>query len=48
MDGDLDVAIAGQSVTLTLNDEIDASRDDVICSADGPAEVADQFEAHLV
>ncbi|MBG7603999.1 MAG: sulfate adenylyltransferase subunit CysN, partial [Actinobacteria bacterium] len=48
MDGDLDVAIAGQSVTLTLNDEIDASRGDVICGADHPAEVADQFEAHFV
>ena len=48
MDGDLDEAIAGQSVTLTLADEIDASRGDVICAADDPAEVADQFEAHVV
>jgi bifunctional enzyme CysN/CysC len=48
MDGDLDEAIAGQSVTLTLSDEIDASRGDVICAADEPAEVADQFEAHLI
>ncbi len=48
MDGDLDEAIAGQSVTLTLADEIDASRGDVICAADSPAEVADQFEAHLI
>ncbi len=31
MDGDLDEAIAGQSVTLTLADEIDASRGDLIC-----------------
>ena len=48
MDGDLDEAIAGQSVTLTLTDEIDASRGDVICAGDAPAEVADQFEAHIV
>jgi bifunctional enzyme CysN/CysC len=48
MDGDLDEATAGQSVTLTLTDEIDASRGDLICAADAPAEVADQFEAHVV
>ncbi len=48
MDGDLDEAIAGQSVTITLADEIDASRGDVLCAADAPAEVADQFEAHVV
>ena len=48
MDGDLDEAIAGQSVTITLTDEIDASRGDLICGADDPAEVADQFEAHIV
>ncbi|NND73830.1 MAG: sulfate adenylyltransferase subunit CysN [Ilumatobacter sp.] len=48
MDGDLHEAVAGQSVTLTLSDEIDASRGDLICAADSPAEVADQFEAHVV
>ncbi len=48
MDGDLDEAVAGQSVTITLTDEIDASRGDVICAGDAPCEVADQFEAHLV
>ena len=48
MDGDLDEAVAGQSVTLTLADEIDASRGDLICAADAPAEGADQFEAHVV
>jgi len=48
MDGDLDEAIAGQSVTITLTDEIDASRGDVICAGEDPAEVADQFEAHVV
>jgi bifunctional enzyme CysN/CysC len=48
MDGDLDEASAGQSVTLTLRDEIDASRGDLICAADQPAEVADQFEGHVI
>jgi bifunctional enzyme CysN/CysC len=48
MDGDLDQAIAGQSVTLTFNDEIDCSRGDVIVKSDTPCEVADQFEATLV
>ena len=42
-DGDLDQAVAGQSVTLTLADEIDISRGDVISSADTPA-CAFQFE----
>ena len=46
--GDLPVAVANQSVTLTLADEIDVSRGDVISSADDPAEIADQFEAMLV
>jgi bifunctional enzyme CysN/CysC len=48
MNGDLPLAVAGQSVTLTLADEIDISRGDVISTADSPAEVADQFEASLV
>jgi bifunctional enzyme CysN/CysC len=47
-DGDLPEAVAGQSVTLTLEDEIDISRGDVISAADAPAEVADQFEVALV
>jgi len=47
-DGDLDLAVAGQSVTLTLIDEIDISRGDVIAAADAPPAVADQFEAHVV
>lgn len=46
--GDLPVAVAGQSVTLTLADEIDISRGDVISTASAPAEVADQFECHIV
>jgi bifunctional enzyme CysN/CysC len=47
-DGDLEVAVAGQAVTLTLADEVDASRGDFISAADAPAEVADQFEAAIV
>ncbi|MDP0928137.1 sulfate adenylyltransferase subunit CysN [Paracoccus onubensis] len=47
-DGNLDQAIAGQSVTLTFEDEIDCSRGDVIVKSDEPCEVADQFEAMLV
>ena len=46
--GDWPQAVAGQSVTLTLEDEIDISRGDMICAADAPAEVADQFECTLV
>jgi bifunctional enzyme CysN/CysC len=46
--GDLDQAVAGQSVTLTLKDEIDISRGDVLAAAASPPEVADQFEATLV
>ncbi|MDH4126284.1 MAG: sulfate adenylyltransferase subunit CysN [Gammaproteobacteria bacterium] len=48
MDGDLEQAVAGQSVTLTLADEIDCSRGDVLAAADDPPEVADQFEAAIV
>ena len=47
-DGDLTQAVAGQSVTLTLAHEVDASRGDLITSAQHPATVADQFQAHLV
>jgi bifunctional enzyme CysN/CysC len=46
--GDLQQAVAGQSVTLTLADEIDISRGDVISIAEAPAETADQFESTLV
>jgi bifunctional enzyme CysN/CysC len=47
-DGDLPVAVAGQSVTLTLADEIDSSRGDMLSATEAPAEVADQFEATIV
>ncbi|MHA6963905.1 sulfate adenylyltransferase subunit CysN [Zobellella denitrificans] len=46
--GDLPQAVAGQSVTLTLTDEIDISRGDVISTAEEPAQTADQFETTLV
>ena len=46
--GDLPLAVAGQSVTLTLTDEIDISRGDTIAAADAPPEVSDQFEATIV
>jgi bifunctional enzyme CysN/CysC len=39
---------AGQAITLTLTDEVDISRGDVIVAADAPCEVADQFEAKLL
>ena len=47
-DGDLDQAVAGQSVTICLADEIDVSRGDVLATAMDPPGVADQFECHLV
>ena len=47
-DGDLAEAAAGQSVALTLADEIDCSRGDVIAAADDPPAAADQFEATVV
>ncbi|MET0984845.1 MAG: sulfate adenylyltransferase subunit CysN [Steroidobacteraceae bacterium] len=46
--GDLDQAVAGQSVTLTFADEIDCSRGDVIASATDSVHTADQFEATIV
>ena len=48
MDGDLNEAAAGQSVTVTLTEEVDCSRGDVIAAAGDPPEVADQFEATIV
>ena len=48
MDGDLCEAVAGQAVTLTLKDEIDISRGDMLCDPEQRPAYADQFEAHLV
>ncbi|MGH7339545.1 MAG: adenylyl-sulfate kinase, partial [Candidatus Rokuibacteriota bacterium] len=47
-DGDLAAAVAGQCVTLTLVDDLDVSRGDVLAAADALPPVADQFEATLV
>ncbi len=47
-DGDLARARAPQSVTLTLTEEIDVSRGDMLAGADDPPGVADQFEAHVI
>ena len=47
-DAELDQAIAGQSVVVTLADEVDCARGDVIAAVDDPAQAADQFEADLV
>jgi len=47
-DGDLERAVAGQSVTLTLEHEIDVSRGDVIAAASSPPGVADQFQATVI
>jgi len=48
MDGNRPRAEAGDSITLTLAEEVDVSRGDVIAAAASPAEVSDQFEAHLL
>jgi len=46
--GDLEQAVTGQSITLTLTDEIDVTRGDLLATADAPAEVANQFDATIV
>jgi bifunctional enzyme CysN/CysC len=46
--GDLNAAQRGQAIMLTLTDELDISRGDVIVSAQAPCETADQFAAHLI
>jgi bifunctional enzyme CysN/CysC len=46
--GDLDEAVAGQSVTVCFADEVDCSRGDVIATADNPPQAADQFESTIV
>jgi len=48
MDGELEEAVAGQSVTLCFDDEIDCSRGNVIAQDDNPPESADQFESTIV
>ncbi len=48
MDGDLPQAVAGQAVTLTLEDEIDISRGDLLASPEALPKQSDQWQAHLV
>jgi bifunctional enzyme CysN/CysC len=45
---DVEAARAGQAVTITLTDEVDVSRGDVISTADAPPPVAEQFEATVI
>ncbi len=47
-DGDLERAVAGQSVTITLTEEVDVSRGDVLASVQSPPRVGEQFEATVV
>ena len=47
-DGNLEEAIAGQAITLTLEDEIDISRGDVLAEAKAKPDFADQFEARII
>jgi bifunctional enzyme CysN/CysC len=48
MDGELPEAVAGRAVTLTLTDEIDASRGDIVAAETERPVLADQFAAHVV
>jgi bifunctional enzyme CysN/CysC len=48
LDGEIDEAASGQSVTITLEDEIDISRGDILAKADEPPGVSDQFETTIV
>ena len=47
-DGDLDQAVAGQAVTLTLQDEIDISRGEILSDPRLRPATADQFEAKII
>jgi len=47
-DGNREIAREDMAITLTLEDEIDISRGDIICKTDAPAEQADQFQAHII
>jgi bifunctional enzyme CysN/CysC len=48
LDGEMAEATSGQSVTITLKDEIDISRGDILASSNSPPGVSDQFEATIV
>ena len=47
-EGELEQAGPGQAITLTLEDEIDVSRGDMLVHADNRPQVSDSFEAMLV
>jgi bifunctional enzyme CysN/CysC len=47
-DGDLESAGPGEAVTIVLDDEVDASRGEVICAADDPIDTSDQLAVHLL
>jgi len=47
-DGDLDSAGPGEAVTIVLEDEVDASRGEVICAADNPIDTSDQLAVHII
>ncbi len=47
-DGDLPRAVAGEAVTLVIEDEIDASRGDVFAAPDARPEVSNQFTANIL
>ena len=47
-DKEVEEAVAGESVTICFADEVDTSRGDLICTAESPAEVADQFQARIL
>jgi bifunctional enzyme CysN/CysC len=48
LDGDLATAVAGQSVTITFDREIDASRGDLLSSVERPVDTSDRLDAHVV
>ena len=46
-DGDIETAIAGDAVMVTLDRELDISRGDVLCAVDSQPDHVDQFQANL-
>jgi bifunctional enzyme CysN/CysC len=47
-DGDLTEAVPDQAITITLADEIDVSRGDILCATNAPVETSDQFEVQIL
>lgn len=48
MDGDLDRAEPGRAITVTLAEDLDVTRGDVLCAAQGRPDLNDQLAAHVV